>query len=79
MSPEPCRSYRPGHQLCDDGFPIKPICSGRYGCVMCGAISEASIPLCMKEDADLPPHLFTEDGRPRHVRAALSPTQDKTP
>lgn len=63
-----CKSYRPGSQLCDDGFPVRALCSGRAGCLMCGVIGDAAIPLCMKEDAPLPKHLFTDDGAPRFVR-----------
>lgn len=51
---EPCQSYRPGEQLCRDGFPQSALCRGH---------ADAGTPFCLSEQA--PPHLFDEAGKPR--------------
>lgn len=48
-----CRSYRKGRLVCADGFPLP------YGGIL---------PLCLRDDHDLPPHLFNDDGSPRLYR-----------
>jgi hypothetical protein len=60
-----CSAYRDQSAACSNGFFQKPFCRGQVGCLSCGAISEASIPPCLKDE--LPDHWITEGGRPRFV------------
>ena len=63
MSEEKCRSYKLDSSVCADGFIQKAFCRGGYRCVMCGNISDKSIPACLKDEI---PELHANDnGSPR--------------
>lgn len=58
-----CIAYRQDDRVCSNGFFQKAFCSGHVGCFSCGAISDGSLPHCLKDE--LPEHWLTDDGKPR--------------
>jgi hypothetical protein len=60
-----CSAYKPGPNLCANGFPQNAACMG-FKCPSCGRPSDI-VPACQRED--LGPAWLDESGKPRHAMA----------